>query len=102
MKYAIVLAAGKGTRMKSNLNKVMHHVAGKPMIGHLIDQLEQIDVDESYVVVGYQQEHIKDYLKERVNYALQEEQLGTGHAVKMVDQLKGKAGKTILLYGDVP
>lgn len=102
MKYAIVLAAGKGTRMKSNLNKVMHHVAGKPMIGHLIDRLEQINVEESYVVVGYQQEHIKDYLKDRVNYAIQEEQLGTGHAVKMVDQLKGKAGKTILLYGDVP
>lgn len=102
MKYAIVLAAGKGTRMKSSLNKVMHEVAGKPMIGHLVDRLEQMNVDSTHVVVGYQKQQIMEYLQDRVSYADQDVQLGTGHAVMQVSDLKDKKGKTILLYGDVP
>lgn len=102
MKYAVVLAAGKGTRMKSSLNKVMHHVVDKPMIGHIISKLEALSIDDIEVVVGYQKEQIQEYLGERVSYAYQEELLGTGHAVMQVDSLKDKKGKTILLYGDVP
>ena len=92
MKYAIVLAAGKGTRMKSSLNKVMHEITGKPMIGHLIDRLEKLEVQSTHVVVGYQKEHIMNYLGNRVQYAIQSEQLGTGHAVQMVSDLKDKKG----------
>lgn len=102
MKYAIVLAAGKGTRMKSNKCKVMHEMAGKPMLGHIIARLENINIAETHVVVGYQKEQIMDYLQDRVQYAHQDEQHGTGHAVMQVEALKGKKGKTILLYGDVP
>ncbi|NLC42442.1 MAG: bifunctional UDP-N-acetylglucosamine diphosphorylase/glucosamine-1-phosphate N-acetyltransferase GlmU [Erysipelothrix sp.] len=102
MKYAIVLAAGKGTRMKTSLNNVMHEITGKPMIGHLNDRLEKLEVQSTHVVVGYQKVHIMNYLGNRVQYAIQSEQLGTGHAVQMVSDLKDKKGKTILLYGDVP
>ncbi|AMC92468.1 bifunctional N-acetylglucosamine-1-phosphate uridyltransferase/glucosamine-1-phosphate acetyltransferase [Erysipelothrix larvae] len=100
MKYAIVLAAGKGTRMKSSQNKVMQPLLHKPMIGHVVDQLEAVGVDETVVVTGYQKESIEQYLKDRVQYAYQDEQTGTGNAVSAVHQLKDKKGSTLLLLGD--
>ena len=102
MKSAIVLAAGKGTRMKSSKNKVMHEVLGKPMIGHVVDRLSSIDVDEVVMVVGHQASAIQDYLKDRVIYAMQEPQQGTGHAVMQATALEGKSGDTLILYGDCP
>ena len=81
MRSAIVLAAGKGTRMKSSLNKVMHPVSNKPMIGHIVTNLRKAGVDQIIVVVGHGAESVKSYLGDRVQYALQEPQLGTGHAV---------------------
>lgn len=102
MKSAIVLAAGKGTRMKSSKNKVMHEVLGKPMIGHVVDRLSSIDVDEVVMVVGHQASAIQDYLKDRVIYAMQEPQHGTGHAVMQATALDGKGGDTLILYGDCP
>lgn len=100
MNYAIVLAAGKGTRMKSEKNKVMHELLGKPMIGHLVDHLEQINLDDIVVVTGYQKEAIESYLGDRVSFAYQGDQIGTGNAVEQVQQLQGKQGSTLLVFGD--
>lgn len=102
MKSAIVLAAGKGTRMKSALNKVMHPVLNKPMIGHIISSLKKADVDRIVVVVGHGAESVKEYLNDDVEYALQEPQLGTGHAVMQAKTLEGVEGDTIILCGDGP
>lgn len=100
MKYAIVLAAGKGTRMRSSKNKVMHTLLHKPMIGHVVDHLDEIDIEKTVVVTGYESESVQSYLQDRVEYAMQDEQNGTAHAVAQVDQLRGKIGSTIVLYGD--
>ncbi|PKM64167.1 MAG: bifunctional UDP-N-acetylglucosamine diphosphorylase/glucosamine-1-phosphate N-acetyltransferase GlmU [Firmicutes bacterium HGW-Firmicutes-20] len=102
MKSAIVLAAGKGTRMKSSINKVMHEVLGKPMIGHVISRLERLKVDNIVVVVGHQSDQIESYLQQRVTYAMQQPQLGTGHAVMQAQELKDVGGQTLILYGDCP
>lgn len=102
MRSAIVLAAGKGTRMKSALNKVMHPVSNKPMIGHIISSLKKCDVENIVVVVGHGAESVKEYLKDSVQYALQEPQLGTGHAVMQAEAIKDLDGDTIILCGDGP
>ena len=102
MKYAVILAAGKGSRMKSSINKVMHKVGDRPIIGHLVEKLESIGVQEIDVVVGYQQEQIRDYLQDRVEYSVQEDPIGTADALKKVTSLKDKKGKTIILVGDAP
>ncbi|MDP2814394.1 MAG: bifunctional UDP-N-acetylglucosamine diphosphorylase/glucosamine-1-phosphate N-acetyltransferase GlmU [Erysipelotrichaceae bacterium] len=102
MKSAIVLAAGKGTRMKSSKNKVMHEVLGKPMIGHVVSRLEKLHVDNIVVVVGHQAEEVETYLQHRATYALQRPQLGTGHAVMQAQSLKDTEGQTLILYGDCP
>jgi len=102
MRNAIVLAAGKGTRMQSTLPKVMHILLGQPMIHHVLKQLDHLKIDKTIVVVGYQAQTIQDYLKESVAYAFQLEQKGTGHAVmQAIDQLDYQ-GDTIILYGDCP
>ena len=100
MKYAIVLAAGTGTRMRSRKNKVMHQLLHKPIIGHVIDHLEAIDIEETVVVTGFEGDAIKAYLKDRVQYATQDEQIGTGNAVASARQLEGKVGSTLILSGD--
>jgi bifunctional UDP-N-acetylglucosamine pyrophosphorylase/glucosamine-1-phosphate N-acetyltransferase len=102
MKSAIVLAAGKGTRMKSSKNKVMHEVLGKPMIGHVVSRLEKLNVDNIVVVVGHQAEEVEAYLQHRATYALQQPQLGTGHAVMQAQSLKDVKGQSLILYGDCP
>ncbi len=102
-RYAVVLAAGQGSRMKSKLYKVLHPVAGKPMVGHVIDQVEATGASEIVTIVGFGAEKVKDYLGNRTNYAVQEEQLGTGHAVIQAEaHLKDKDGITLVICGDTP
>ncbi|MFZ5822737.1 MAG: bifunctional UDP-N-acetylglucosamine diphosphorylase/glucosamine-1-phosphate N-acetyltransferase GlmU [Bacillota bacterium] len=101
---AVLLAAGHGTRMKSDLIKLMHPIAGKPMIGHVVENVRRAGLDDVVVVVGYQQEKIRAYLGDRVKYAVQSEQLGTGHAVLQAEEhIDGrKGGHVLVLYGDNP
>ncbi|MHC5216810.1 bifunctional UDP-N-acetylglucosamine diphosphorylase/glucosamine-1-phosphate N-acetyltransferase GlmU [Enterococcus sp. LJL128] len=102
-RYVIILAAGKGTRMKSKLYKVLHPVAGKPMVEHIVDQVEQTGPSEIVTIVGHGAEAIKQHLGDRTQYALQQEQLGTGHAVMQADNLLGgKKGTTLVITGDTP
>ncbi|WP_027108028.1 bifunctional UDP-N-acetylglucosamine diphosphorylase/glucosamine-1-phosphate N-acetyltransferase GlmU [Lacticigenium naphthae] len=102
-KYAVVLAAGQGTRMKSKLYKVLHPVAGKPMVGHVVDQAEEAKMDRIVTVVGVGAEKVQEYLGERSEYVIQEEQLGTAHAVMQAkEQLADKQGTTLVICGDTP
>ena len=102
MRSAIILAAGKGTRMKSALNKVMHPVSNKPMIGHIVCSLRKAGVDNIVVVVGHGAESVREYLGDSVRYAVQEPQLGTGHAVMQAQCLADLDGDTLILNGDGP
>lgn len=102
-RFAVILAAGQGTRMKSRLYKVLHSVCGKPMVQHVVDQISLVGVDETVVVVGHGAEKVKDQLGNNITYVLQEDQLGTGHAVMQAEPvLKNKEGVTIVLCGDTP
>lgn len=100
---AIVLAAGKGTRMKSKQHKVLHPVCGKPIIDHIVDQLAKIEVSEIIFVVGHQSEVIETYLGGKASFVKQKEQLGTAHAVMQVKPiLENVSGMTLVLNGDHP
>lgn len=100
--YAIVLAAGKGTRMKSDKPKVVHEVLYKPMINHVVDELKKLGVDETIVVVGHEAEQVKAIVDD-VTFVEQKEQLGTGHAVLQAqDVLADQDGITLVLCGDAP
>lgn len=102
-RYAIILAAGKGTRMKSSLYKVLHPVCGKPMVEHIIERVEEVNPNEIVTIVGHGADKVKEQLKDRSQYALQAEQLGTGHAVlQAAEFLKGKSGTTLVISGDTP
>lgn len=102
-RMAIILAAGQGKRMKSKLYKVLHPVCGKPMVGHVLDTVGQAGVTRNIVVVGHGAEAVKSYLGSAADYVLQEQQLGTGHAVKMAKDMLGKEeGTTIVICGDTP
>ena len=102
-KMAIVLAAGQGKRMKSKLYKVLHPVCGKPMVGHVLDAALRAGVERTVVVVGHGAEAVKSFLGTKAEYALQAEQLGTGHAVKQAKDLLGsESGSTIVVCGDTP
>ena len=115
----VVLAAGKGTRMRSTLPKVLHQVAGLPLIAHVLNAVETILSASSFapllsttgtsrpvVVLGYGAEQVEDTFGERCLYAVQEEQLGTGHAVlatqKTVDELEPQPQTVLVCYGDTP
>ena len=105
VKKAVVLAAGKGTRMKSDLPKVLFPVCGKPMIEYVLDALEEAGVDEILVVVGYKAELVKSTIKPRPNvkFAEQKELLGTGHAVTSCrENLEGFDGPVFIIAGDNP
>jgi len=107
MKTAVViLAAGKGTRMKSNKPKVLHEVAGVPMLFHIIEAVESLTPNEIIVVTGHGGETVNEAIAanyENVKCVTQEEQLGTGHAVAQAQTaLKGFDGNIVILYGDVP
>lgn len=102
---AVVLAAGKGTRMKSDLAKVLFPVRGKPMIHFVLDALSAAGTKRQIVVVGYQAERVKKELEGRpgVEFVEQTEQLGTGHAVQVCrDVLAGHDGPVIVVTGDSP
>jgi bifunctional UDP-N-acetylglucosamine pyrophosphorylase/glucosamine-1-phosphate N-acetyltransferase len=102
---SVILAAGKGTRMKSDLVKVLHPLLGIPMLSYPIElSLNGIEAEKTIVVVGYQADRIKERFKDpRLQFVLQEEQLGTGHAVlQAVPFLKSFTGTVLILCGDVP
>lgn len=100
---AIILAAGKGTRMKSQFPKVIHKVMNKPMIMHVVDNLTNAGVSNIVSVVGYQADLVKDVVMDRSKYVYQNEQLGTAHAIVMAqDILKNEDGLTIIICGDTP
>lgn len=101
---AIILAAGKGTRMKSDLHKVLHPIAGRPMLLHLIDSLAGLDPQQTVVVTGAAGEQVEAAVAPLgVATVRQAEQLGTGHAVQQAEAaLAGFEGDVLVLYGDVP
>jgi bifunctional UDP-N-acetylglucosamine pyrophosphorylase/glucosamine-1-phosphate N-acetyltransferase/UDP-N-acetylglucosamine pyrophosphorylase len=104
-KAAVVLAAGKGTRMKSDLPKVLVPVCGRPMIDYVLDVLLESGLDRVLVVVGYRQDLVREALagRERVAFVEQTEQRGTGHAVMMCrPQLEGHDGAVLVVTGDSP
>lgn len=104
---AVILAAGKGTRMKSDLPKVLCPVVGRPMIHFVVDALLAAGIQRQIVVVGYQADRVQEELSTRddadLQFALQAEQLGTGHAVQCCRELlPGESGLTIVVAGDSP
>ncbi|MFS0784143.1 bifunctional UDP-N-acetylglucosamine diphosphorylase/glucosamine-1-phosphate N-acetyltransferase GlmU [Bacillus sp. 1P06AnD] len=102
-RYAIVLAAGQGTRMKSKLYKVLHSVCGKPMVKHVLDHVSSLNVKEIVTIVGHGAETVQAELGNVTGFALQEEQLGTAHAVMQAEELlNGKQGTTLVICGDTP
>jgi bifunctional UDP-N-acetylglucosamine pyrophosphorylase/glucosamine-1-phosphate N-acetyltransferase len=101
---AIVLAAGKGKRMKSNLPKVLHRLAGRPMVEYVVDTARAVGASRIILVIGHKWEQMHDYLKSlKVELVVQREQLGTGHAVLQAKaMLSDFEGDVLILCGDVP
>lgn len=102
MKNAIIMAGGKGTRMKSELPKVLHEILNEPMVGLEINTLRKAGVERIVTIVGYRHELVEEKLKGQCEFALQEPQLGTGHAVMQAHQLENEKGTTIVANGDCP
>jgi bifunctional UDP-N-acetylglucosamine pyrophosphorylase/glucosamine-1-phosphate N-acetyltransferase len=106
----IVLAAGKGVRMKSDIPKVLHLLCGKPMIEHVIETILNLNPNRIYLVVGYQSDKIKEFVNEKfisklnkIEFVTQEQQLGSGHAVRCVTSyIKDTDGDILIMYGDTP
>ncbi|MDW3039635.1 bifunctional UDP-N-acetylglucosamine diphosphorylase/glucosamine-1-phosphate N-acetyltransferase GlmU [Bacillus pacificus] len=102
-RFAVILAAGKGTRMKSKLYKVLHPVCGKPMVQHVVDQVSQLGLQKLVTVVGHGAEMVQEQLGNVSEFALQAEQLGTAHAVdQAASVLANKEGTTLVICGDTP
>lgn len=102
-RLAVVLAAGKGTRMKSELYKVLHTINGISMVEHVLRAVQQSNVERIVTIVGHGAETVRDVLADQSEFALQEEQLGTGHAVLQAkDLLKDEEGSTLVICGDTP
>lgn len=99
---AIVLAAGKGTRMGSDLPKVLLPVCGRPVITHILDALGKAGIQRPVVVVGYKAEKVREALGDRVIYALQKEQRGSGHAVMCARDAARGAKDLLIMCGDSP
>ncbi len=98
----VILAAGQGTRMRSALPKVLHPVAGKSMLGHVIDTARLLKPQGIHVVIGHGAELVRERLAaDDLNFVLQSEQLGTGHAVAQALPALS-AERVLILYGDVP
>lgn len=99
---AVIMAAGKGTRMKSKLPKVMHRVAGKPMIEHVLDLAAENNIEQSFIILGHGREKIEEFIAGRAKIVLQTEQLGTGHAImQAIPYLEG-IDNIVVLSGDQP
>ncbi len=99
----VIMAAGKGTRMKSNKSKLVHKIYGKELVKRVAELAYKVGSDEVVAVVGHLREQVQETLGDSVKYAYQEELLGTGHAVmQAIPYLQGKKGRVVVLYGDVP
>lgn len=100
----IILAAGKGTRMNegegSPIPKVMYEALGKPIIHYAVEAVKKAGIKKIILVVGYQKEMVMEYFGDQVEYAVQEEQLGTGHAVMVAKEKAGNAEVVLVFYGD--
>ncbi len=101
---AVIMAAGHGKRMKSDLPKVLHEVGGKPLVCHVINQAKQINADPIIVVVGHGREQVIPVVADSsAGHVVQEEQLGTGHAVTITEKaFENYTGDILVLSGDVP
>ncbi|HNW26013.1 MAG TPA: sugar phosphate nucleotidyltransferase [Candidatus Gastranaerophilaceae bacterium] len=104
---SVILAAGKGTRMKSDLAKVLHKIFDKSLLGYVLDAVEGTKlIDESFVIVGHQAKEVEKFVKsnyKKTSCVLQKQQLGTGHAVSMVSSALEKFdGEVLILCGDTP
>ncbi len=100
---AVILAAGQGTRMKSNLPKVLHPIAGKPMIQYSLDAVRELGSDRMALVIGYGADQVRQAVGNQVTFVEQHEPRGTGHAVLQArEALHGKADNVLVLYGDMP
>ncbi len=100
---AVILAAGKGTRMKSDLPKVVHTIHGRCLVDYVIDAARGAGVQDICLVVGYKQDVVcRSIAHQDVTFTLQPEQLGTGHAVKCAREFLGDTGMTMILFGDTP
>jgi bifunctional UDP-N-acetylglucosamine pyrophosphorylase/glucosamine-1-phosphate N-acetyltransferase len=100
---AIILAAGEGKRMKSKNSKVVHKICGKPLVKWVDRAAKEAGISDSIIVVGHKAEQVKEAMGEEVDFVLQAEQLGTGHAVMQCESfLKGKNGTVMVLCGDTP
>jgi bifunctional UDP-N-acetylglucosamine pyrophosphorylase/glucosamine-1-phosphate N-acetyltransferase len=100
---AVVLAAGKGTRMKSDRPKVLHEIDGRPLLAHVLDTGRSAGIDRTVVVVGHQADRVREACAAPdLEFVLQEPQLGTGHAVQMAEPALRDGGWTVILAGDVP
>ena len=100
--HVVILAAGQGSRMKSKLPKVLHKVAGKPMLQHVLDTAKSLGSENINVVIGHGADQVKSTIEDEVNWCLQAEQLGTGHAVAQALDSIPNEGNVLILYGDVP
>ncbi|AVH75013.1 bifunctional UDP-N-acetylglucosamine diphosphorylase/glucosamine-1-phosphate N-acetyltransferase GlmU [Weissella koreensis] len=102
-RYSIIMAAGKGTRMKSTLPKVLHKVGGKTMVDLVLDTILAVGVEKIVTVVGHEAEMVRAQVEDRSSVVVQTEQLGTGHAVKMAAPILAKQeGSTLIASGDAP
>ena len=98
----VILAAGKGTRMKSAMPKVLHRVAHKPMVEHVIDAASDLGAEATVLVVGHGADQVRETVTRSVEYVEQTEQLGTGHAVQQAVPLLNADDTVLIAYGDVP
>lgn len=102
-RHAIILAAGKGTRMKSKKHKVLHDIVDKPMIEHVIRNVQEAGIEKVVTIVGHDADHVKSAIGDQSLYSFQEEQLGTAHAVQMASEhLAKQQGTTLVICGDTP
>lgn len=100
---AVILAAGKGTRMKSELPKVVHKIEGKCLVDYVVDAAIEAGAEDICLVLGYKYEVVRETMMHKdVRFVLQEQQLGTGHAVKCAKDFLGNDGQTLILFGDTP
>lgn len=99
----VIMAAGLGKRMKSDLPKVLHKLNGKPLIEYVVETAESCGARPVIAIIGHKRELVMEQLGNRIQYAVQEQQLGTGHAVQQTEKLlSGYKGSVLILSGDVP
>ena len=100
----VVLAAGKGTRMRSALPKVLHLVAGRPMLSHVLQSAQKLSPDHIHVVCGHGADQVREYFSQdpNINWIFQAEQMGTGHAVCQALPDISTQATVLVLYGDIP